>query len=407
MVRNTLETQDSKKAVVLLTIVAVAWGALGGFDWYQRVHRFRWDRTFRFRPPVEKSGLRDALQEYEVDAYRGGDLTRLVGLDSFTRKYGQPRPAVKEYTDEFGYRNIPPTADQVYPIVTVGDSYMDAGLRMEDIISARLSELSSLPVYNHAYTAGGPAMGLVRFYEAERFREHPPRVLVWGLLERETTGRSMLKMIAQIQKTARNEELGVVRSGIRWATFSPAELKRGLPNTSRLAQMGARIWRVVKYTVFHQLPSEVVLSSRPFNGKPLLFLGQSIEAAKWGPEQRRVDNVIFAIHHLNLRCRERGTTLVVLLIPDKVRIYRDYLPARYDRPQDPLLPSPLNDIERGLKEDGIRVVNLLKPFQERVSAGELLYWPDDTHWNENGIDVAARLVWKEIRDMFPRKPESL
>jgi hypothetical protein len=63
--------------------------------------------------------------------------------------------------------------------------------------------------------------------------------------------------------------------------------------------------------------------------------------------------------------------------------------------------ATLDELEEGLRQLGVRVVNLAGIFRERAATdfenGEYLYWRDDTHWNARGVRLAA----ERIRDAWP------
>jgi hypothetical protein len=46
---------------------------------------------------------------------------------------------------------------------------------------------------------------------------------------------------------------------------------------------------------------------------------------------------------------------------------------------------------------GVETLNIQKCFEEAKRGGESLYISDDSHWNENGIKIAARLAAEQIR----------
>jgi hypothetical protein len=86
-------------------------------------------------------------------------------------------------------------------------------------------------------------------------------------------------------------------------------------------------------------------------------------------------------------------TLVVLIIPNKLSVY------------EPLLSVPdnasvneqnLRNLQNLLAESKIPVVNLLEPFRTQAAADLddhlYIYWKDDTHWNERGMTIGAKLV---------------
>jgi hypothetical protein len=81
----------------------------------------------------------------------------------------------------------------------------------------------------------------------------------------------------------------------------------------------------------------------------------------------------------------------VYFIPTKYRVYRHYV-----NPNESL-PNVAWEYLNGLcAKKGLRCTNLTEPLvqasDELLKKGELTWWPDDTHWNGNGIAVAARVV---------------
>ncbi len=58
------------------------------------------------------------------------------------------------------------------------------------------------------------------------------------------------------------------------------------------------------------------------------------------------------------------------------------------------------ELERHLAESGIPYIDLLSTFQSHYAlTGELLYWPDDQHWNAAGHRLAANTVCTELSKM--------
>jgi hypothetical protein len=52
--------------------------------------------------------------------------------------------------------------------------------------------------------------------------------------------------------------------------------------------------------------------------------------------------------------------------------------------------------------EGIAFVDLLPAFRDADAAGRRVFWTSDPHWNEHGIDVAARVVARAIREAVVR-----
>ncbi len=94
-------------------------------------------------------------------------------------------------------------------------------------------------------------------------------------------------------------------------------------------------------------------------------------------------------------CRPRGTRLVILFIPSKLRVYR---PA-CEFPRDSICATwPIDDLPRIVGNLVSRIapdldyLDLTPHFQAEAARGELLYLADDTHWSAAGHRSAARAI---------------
>lgn len=89
----------------------------------------------------------------------------------------------------------------------------------------------------------------------------------------------------------------------------------------------------------------------------------------------------------------QGVTFLVLIAPNKVSVYPEYLPGRISK-------SPFETrIERFLKRmsvSGIPIVFPLSELLEEKRSDSLLYYKLDTHWNANGAFVAYRALAREL-----------
>jgi hypothetical protein len=381
-------------------VVAAAWLAIGAGDWAMRFRWFRWQDSIVSRGAMTSEALSAPMQKRENPEHRGGDLTRLVNIASFARAFEQVRPATVDWTDELGYRNEPPVTGRSYRIVVTGASYMNTGFPMTNMFSARLSAVGGVPVYNHAIAGHGPFMGPLKYLENKHFAEHPPRVLVWGIAEREIGGVPFAGFVYQLVHRQRAQVVDAGRASVAWQALTPESLKTSLPNTSLLAQYGERAWNRLRYELFRQITPDVAVSAEDVEGAPFLFYAPAVTALKWSPQQRDADKVAWALGHFRDACRAKGTELVILLIPDKEQVYRDLLPPRLNSPSSPIPPSCLYDVERALQAAGIPVVNLLPDFEREAARGVFLYWRDDTHWNDRAMAMAAERLWRAVEPLL-------
>lgn len=391
-----MKETSNRKAFWFTVALGLLWLLLVAGDWGLRFAWFRWHVNLATRPRAQ---ILEATS-WEVPASSGGDLTRLLQVPSLTEVFEQPRPAQTGYRDEFGWPNPPPVSGRHFPVVVVGDSYMTTGSSASNTFSGSLSGLAGLPVYNYSEAGRGPTVCLRRFLADSRFVRDPPSVVIWGLVEREIGGDMFLGLVGWLKA----QETAVAARDDRWVfhpdALLPLQLKTSLPASSALAQISRRVWTILRYRLFRELSEEMVVeASAPVDGKRFLFYVPAAKAMRWTRAERKPELMAEAILYVADILKERGSKLVVVLIPDKEQTYRDWLPARLRDEPPGLAPSCLLDIEDALKGSDVTVVNLLPVFRELASKDRLLYWPDDTHWNPEGIDAAVASTWDVVRDV--------
>ena len=391
----------NKTAFWFTAALCVLWLMLFVGDWGLRFVWFRWQVNLVTRP---KARIMDATS-WDIPAENGGDLTRLVGVSTLAEAFAQPRSARVEYRDEFGWPNPPDLSGRHCPVVVVGDSYMATGISASNTFSGRLAACAGLPVYNYAEAGRGPTLCMRSFLADPRFIKDPPSVVIWGLVEREIGGDMFLGLVGQLKV----KNVQDVLRGNRWVlhpeALSPLQLKTSLPASSALAQISRRVWTIIRYHLFSEVSEDMVVeASAPVEGKRFLFYVPAVKAMRWTRAERKPELIAQGIQYVADLLKQRGITLVVVLIPDKEQTYRDWLPDRLRTGPPGLAPSCLFDIEEELKGSDVRVVNLLPLFRDLASKDRLLYWPDDTHWNPEGIDAAVAATWAVARESVSEQP---
>lgn len=385
-------------ALVFVAFIALAWMALGTLDWWMRFRWFRWQDTWIIRP--ETRVVESGRVAYAVTnpVTRGGDITHLIGIPAVAARYEEERPSTVIWTDEYGYRNYPPVTGRDYAIVVVGDSYMQNGRTMDESFSRLLEEVSGISVYCHALEGVGSFLGIIKYLEADRFKEKPPRILIWGLIEREISGVYFEGLVYQLYSMSRPKTALRNRASVNGWAFHPRTLKASLPNTSVISQFSSKVWNLVRYRIFGRIAPYVIPIDQPIGGRQVLFYYPSIDAMTWSASRRDVARVAKAVKYLDDECRRRNIRLVILLIPDKEQVYLEHIPSRFNTKDKPIQPSCLIPLEQELAAYGIPVINLLGPYREEAVRDELLYWADDTHWNTAGIRLAAQRTWDVLKN---------
>ncbi|MFH0908158.1 MAG: hypothetical protein V1929_05295 [bacterium] len=394
-----------RRGFPIVALVGLVWLACGAGDWFMRFHWYRWQATLVAGPAVETVGPFASMRTIEVPVRRGGDLSHLLGIPKVAALFEDERPAMIETSDEFGYRNHPPTATNNYSVVVTGSSFMNSGYPMTNILASRLSRQLGVPVYNAAFPGRGPFIGLIRFLQDERFVRNPPRVLVWGVVEREIGAHAFGGLLYQIELLVKHTiEARKQDSSILWRNLRPGSLKTALPDSSAIAQLSRRIWTFIRYYVFGRMNPAVAASGPSWKGAPFLFYSAAVESLRWMPAQRIVPSVADDIAIVSDYLRARGIALVMLLIPDKEQVYREFLPGVMLDEANPIPPSCLDELGERLRVKDVPVVSLLGPYREGAGQGRLLYWRDDTHWNSEAIAMAAEAVSHVVEPLLAAQP---
>lgn len=368
------------------------WLVLVCGDWAARFGMFRWQDQWMIDSAAPGGSAVVQATAWTVPARTGAGLTQMVPVRRIAARYAEEHPEYTEYRDAFGYCNAPRPEGTRYPVVMLGDSFM-LSLGTQNLAQV-LATVGGIEVYNHAMRGAGPFLEMRNFIRSERF-DPPPRVVVWNLSARELGAPLFLRQSVDAwfdQAAPGAGGAGLDRSGIRWDLLAPSVLRKIWPSTSLTAYLGRQAWAWVKLGVFQGWPQDVLGADDPRFG-PMLFYRENLRVLPLLVPEGNAPAVVQTVEKAARRFRERGMTLVVLLVPEKEQIHAAALsPA--DQAALACGPGLLEAIEQGLKSGGVPVVNLMPVFQEATARGERLYWRDDTHWNDAGIHVAAEALWR-------------
>lgn len=288
-----------------------------------------------------------------VEMIEVGDLGK-------STEFAIPKP-VTFITDAYGYRNTINGSDR-YDIVIVGDS-MTAGssLTQEDTLAAVLSRELNTPVYAFA-----PA-DIAQFTRDSRFAITPPKTVVFQIVERNLSAH-----VCPSQLQDRPAETTVTQNSS--------------PNQPSI--LYDRFLRNMTYLVSF-VQSNRVTRQPIHNGQGMLFFEPSLGTVP----VTNAESVITAIKRCNAWLNDLGVQLIVLPVPDKENIYFDEIPAESRPAITPAERSVfLQAVTQGLKQEDIPVVDLLSAYTQARAVGITPYQLDDTHWNREGVTIAADLI---------------
>jgi hypothetical protein len=134
-----------------------------------------------------------------------------------------------------------------------------------------------------------------------------------------------------------------------------------------------------------------------------LFFRKSLEYTLAGDLTNQKDdkNPLPNLRALKQFCDSRNINLLFVVAPEKSEVYYDKLPCAM--PQDPsLIINPWSrKILKDIQDAGIEVIDLLPRFlaakRDDAQHAEALHQKQDTHWTTRGMQIAADLLAKRIR----------
>jgi alginate O-acetyltransferase complex protein AlgJ len=94
---------------------------------------------------------------------------------------------------------------------------------------------------------------------------------------------------------------------------------------------------------------------------------------------------------------KRGIPFYIVIAPDKNTIYPEKLLPDYPRGA----VTRIDQLVERLKQSSLELIDPREELFKAKAAGEMVYTPADTHWNERGAFVAYRMLMERIRKKYP------
>jgi hypothetical protein len=284
----------------------------------------------------------------------------------------------KIHSDELGFVNEKQASP--YDAILVGDSFgIGAEQPQDSTLSARISQGSNLSIYNACWpghTIGrklilklvdevGKTNGIIFFELMDRSLEYPTILddeAPEGFLNRLQREEPHFKWLSALAQDIQESPLANLSTELLGSIYDG----RFLPNPYE---------------------DRIVRKSLP-DGKQILFYPDDTQDSS--PEAPKFwAKYLFS---LNGDLRQRNWALVVILVPSKYTVYQPLIQNARPTNKSRLL----EELQLALTD--ILVVNTVPAMQKEaadaLAQGKLLYWSDDTHWNANGVRVAAIEVRK-------------
>jgi acetyltransferase AlgX (SGNH hydrolase-like protein) len=327
--------------------------------------------------------LRGERQQYVPDADLGFRHTPSVRGSARPRsdvevKWRLPASRVDRITmtyDRRGYRN--PTELTRADIVLIGDSYVEGAYVSDDeTVSSLLGRALDRPVANLGVAGYGPAQELIVLRRDVMPLE--PRIVLWFFFEGNDlyNDQDFENMLA----VPRHARAGGFTDGHGWRLRS---LVRAVYGQLRL--MSSPL-------VPGHCPHSGTMRDGPHRGRTILFAPEA--AWPWTPFERdRWERAKDTLREGARFTRAHGVDLLVVYVPMKFRVYRDFIRAAPDGELAGWTLWPLPGLfEAFCRAEGLVCVDLTGLLRDAVRAGGMPHAPADSHWSPEGHRLIARYL---------------
>ncbi|WP_234409512.1 twin-arginine translocation pathway signal [Ideonella sp. B508-1] len=155
------------------------------------------------------------------------------------------------------------------------------------------------------------------------------------------------------------------------------------------------------------LPLGLALASaaRPQSSDPLAFVGQDHYIfAAWGnkdtPDWKGIDATVTRVAQVSRLLAACGVTLIAPVLPDKIQLYADKLPA--DVSLTPEMRQRYAGILSRLQAAGVATFDDARLLQALRASGQAVYYRTDQHWAQPAADATAQATAELIHQKVPQ-----
>jgi hypothetical protein len=274
--------------------------------------------------------------------------------------------------DGLGYRNprTPTRAD----VVLIGDSYLAGDYVSDDEVVSRLLETRlGRPVANLGVAGYGPAQELI----ALRRDAMPlgPGTVIWFFFEgndlyNDHQFENVLLAPREVRATA-------------WTT------QHRWWRRSLLRSAHAQLRLALAPIVPGHCPHFGIVTAGPHRGEKVLFWPEA--AVPWTAfEQAQWEKTRRTLRTAAAETRAHGARLLLVYVPIKFRVYRDFIdvPPGSEVRDWTLWPLP-ELFARFCRDEGLACLDLTGPFRDAVRAGGMPHASTDSHWSAEGHRLVA------------------
>lgn len=355
MTRNRLKSLAISVAALLLTVLALEIPALFGWTDY----RFTIGLARRVREP------KPYPPDTAINTAQRGDLVTYYGLQNAATR------DIRFRTDRHGFRNA---ADlERAAVLVVGDSFvLNPTISQAQLFTTILDRRLGMTVANLSHSGWGPNNELGALRRVGLTLQ--PRVVLWVFYEGNDLADALVYGGHEIDWSDRlfltNAYLRAA-AGAERVLFGETRRNYGREGGTPFGSCTLRC------------------SERPCQR---IYFGNLA-----GPlslfDEIAVRTVFDVLTKAGTETRDHGSALVLVYAPVTLRVYHDV--CEFDE-NNRARTSTLNDLPNRMRSwatsKGIGFVDLTAALTTAAARGELVYYPDDTHWTDLGNAVVANAL---------------
>lgn len=337
------------------------------------------DRFIYRWPPLPQ--LQRYVARVDFEGLTFGDLAAASGH----REWREER-RIRFVTDAYGFRNDPSsTGNGARPldVIVLGDSFgVAASTSQENTLSNVLIRDYHLGVYNLSISRENPLQEYADLLlEGPRLKTREATSVLWLVFPGNDLDEPYYRELETPQP--------------RW----PGLLARFVDGISDFRARSA-----LRRLISPSAPSQII-ERRFIDGRRILFHAayaerrrRAAEDIKRHPNFESLKATFGAMERLAVT---RRLSVTVAVVPSKEEVYSWVLDGARPWSADPGASS-FSVVLRGLCEDhGFRFLDLKSTLvaasvQAYQKSGDLLWWSDDSHWNDGGQRVAAAAVYEAL-----------
>jgi alginate O-acetyltransferase complex protein AlgJ len=173
-------------------------------------------------------------------------------------------------------------------------------------------------------------------------------------------------------------------------------LEKQLDHNLPIRPAAIALANAIRYKLFGAGGEQVTVGRNEwlFLTEELMFDGPGVKGGLNNPDEALKSRVAL-ISELDQILQSLGVKLVIALVPDKARVYSKYLQAqKYPTYNE----TRFIDALLALRAKKVNTIDLFTPMVEAAATMQL-YYRTDTHWNQNGSQIAAQEIAKAINEL--------